>query len=234
MTFWHQLSLTIVGALLVVGLGVLVYWQQREYERAQQRYLTDGADAFGEQVGYLFSVFFANYQRALWLVRMLRDTGRTMRRDLLEEAAFYRLGPQAFDQTAQYRVRELIGSSLYSEVYERIHARVAIANDFIVLDLVNGLRYWLDPPADEAADFVEGWRNLTAAEIYEYSFDRLRAYNEEVNGYFQLRALSQLLSAELAVGRFSMRRIRRFRERKLVAELSQQLSKMRDSLDSDD
>jgi hypothetical protein len=129
--------------LSAVALGsyiaLKVYFRQKEYEIAKQRYLEGGVDVVAAQVEQALGVVSHNWARCLNLCKSFRDAGVTFEVKELERG-FLPLDSSQFRQVAHHRIGSLIGSKTIWDVYQHAMAYANDAHSRITMEIPEVLR----------------------------------------------------------------------------------------------
>lgn len=130
---------TLAAVLIGSFIALRLYFRQKEYELAKQRYLEGGVDVVAAELDTVFGSVSHNYARALDLCKSFRDTGEHFQVDELTRG-FLQLDQSKFHQVAHYRVGSLIGCNLVWDIYQAALAEANSANSVIVQQIPEAIR----------------------------------------------------------------------------------------------
>jgi len=206
---------TLAAVILGSFVALKVYFRQKEYELAKQRYLEGGVDVVAAELEHALGVVSHNYARCLNICKSFRDAGEDF--DIKElDRGFIELDSSHFQQIAHHRIHSLINSQLIWDIFQLSMAYATNANSQIVKEFPEAMRLRMitdriSVSQEEMADkMIVGLKNI---HDNGFKFENLLR---------ELHVLSLLLEAE----NLSLKDIAKFHQRaevqQLIARLTEQ------------
>jgi hypothetical protein len=130
---------TLLAVILGAFIALRVYFRQKEYELAKQRYLEAGVDVVAAELEQALGVVSHNYARSLSICISLRDAGADF--DIKEiDRGFIELDSSHFKQIAHHRIGSLVNSQLIWEIFQLAMAHSTFANSQITKVIPEAIR----------------------------------------------------------------------------------------------
>lgn len=138
---------TLAAVLLGSVVAMRVYFRQKEYELAKQRYLEQGVDVVASELEAALGIVSHNYARSLHLCKFFRDSGADF--DIKElERGFLPLDSSKFRRIAHHRVSSLLQSQVLWDAFQHAMAYAATSNSVIVQEIPEAIRLLSRKPPD--------------------------------------------------------------------------------------
>lgn len=195
----------LVAALLVYFLGRAAYFRQKEYELLVRRYLDEGLDAIAKNVDRSLALFRHNWWQSTVLLKNFRDLGIDIRPELYREA-FSEPDESLFEVWRDYRLNDIVEDDIFNRAHQSLDAFVRSTYAFFKDDLATMVRVT-----------VEGGKELEVKasrdQIITGYFEEVERLDREARRYYVLLGELQAISSVIQSERFSLKSIKRLKER---------------------
>jgi len=199
---------TLIAAVIAPLLGLFVYFRQKQYELVRKRYLEDGIDVILNYIEYVDSTFRHNWSRALTCLKLYRDAGSDISRDLYTNG-YVELEPPTFQMSRNYILRELTGSDVFFNILQLLLAFVGNANAFIMHDLCFAIKI-----------SVEGGKEnkvlMPKDKLIDAYFEKLRNLDQKSHKYALLHNELHKIATCLSKERLTFKTVESFRDKAVV------------------
>ena len=129
--------------MLAIAFAALValdaYFRQKEYELIKQRYLEGAVDAAAAALSSTTAIVSFNYARCLEVTKAFRDSDEHFDVKSLDNV-FAQFKPLDFLEVAHFRIRSLVQSNVFWELFQLATAYCQGANYFLTFEAPQVIR----------------------------------------------------------------------------------------------
>jgi hypothetical protein len=218
MSWTNHIDSVIQGATGLISAGLAAtaatwfYFRQKEYELVQRRYLEEGVDVLLATAEAALNAYSLNWARGLMLIKAFREPSALKVQEL--SAGFLEMPTNPFALTANYRVSEIVGSSVIWQTYQLVLAFAQNSSTLIRDEVVGVIRMSMerDPRIDASREVI-----VSEAEQV------MRDLNEKSHRYHVFLSQVQRIARLLERQRFQFSAIQKLRDHEEVRAAVQAL-----------
>ncbi|WP_350016353.1 hypothetical protein ABNK63_00460 [Rhodanobacter sp. IGA1.0] len=196
---------TLLVGLAIAWIGLLIYFRQKEYELVKQRYLENSVDLISAEIETLAGAFGHNWARCLHILKEFRDSEDKFDQSQLA-LGFVDVSGSKFQRPAHHRLRTLVQTDTFWEVYQLALSFYHSANSVIEREIPHTLR----------AKMTGDLTNAPYAGIVDRALDELKKLDAESQKFAELLGALQSVASELEQENLSFKDVRTFSKRRAI------------------
>lgn len=162
-----QGAATILAAFVVVVAGVKGFFQQKEYELVQRRYLEGGIDVVVAITESAMNTYFHSWSRCMQKLKKFRYDESMRTEDFSVDE--FPMPPDLFALTANYRLQRIVGSGVFFEIFQSAMAFTQSACSVIRDEIPTGLKITLEAGERSRDEMIEAAMELLMDMNEKYS-----------------------------------------------------------------
>lgn len=205
---------TVFAALATAWFALFLFYKQREYEIAKQRYLDGGVDVVASEIENALGVFNHNWSRCLNIIKSFKDGEeyfdlKELGKGFIEYESIY------FHEVSNHRIQSLTESNVYWEVYQVFLAFCSNSMTIIQHEIPETIRIKLT-----TSDI-----KVETEELANKIFSKLEDIQNDSHKFSMFASELQLLAKILEKDKLSIKNIQEFKEKPEVKASIKRLEK---------
>lgn len=197
--------LTLLVGLTIAGVGLWIYFRQKEYELVKQRYLEQSIDVLASELESALGTFSHNWARCLQILKEYRDMEEHFEPEQLF-SGFLKFESSRFQRIAHHRLRSLIQSDVIWNVCQLALAFATAANAKAASEIPAVIKARLKGQATQAPHAV----------IVEAGFAEMKKLDEKSHKFAHLLSALQAIAEELEKQRLNFKSLKTFAGRPAI------------------